>query len=457
MLAAQRPDRPNVILVVVDSLRADAVYGNHIRTPNMDALLGQGLHFTSVYPEAMPTVPARNSILGGRHAFPFRHWHDYPGLIQQPGWAPLRHVDQAFTSAFRRAGHWTAYVTDNPFLGFAAPYEPVRRSVERFMRTGGEIGGRQPVSSVPKDVLRHWLYPPLRDRKTTHRVGLYIANSRYYNDPNRSFAARVFRNALTALDEAAFHRPFMLVVDTYQPHEPWTPPPQFLNMYGDPHWHGPEPATLRYDRTANWLHPRERGPVLRRLRALYAASVTMTDWWLGVLLHRLHELNLERETAIVLVADHGILFGEHGWTGKIQSALYPALIRVPLIMVDPQRRLAGRHSGWFASTHDVGPTLLGMAGLKAPPLMTGVDLSRLFRGAKLPRRPYAYGGYMDSFFIRSRRWAMWGYTKPAEFRLFDLKHDPGQYHDVAHRHPGVAHALYEEVLRRAGGRLPFYP
>ena len=76
---AKTPDGPNVVLFVVDSLRADAVYDNWVRTPNMDALRRRGISFTSVFPEAMPTVPARNSILGGRRMFPFRGWHDRRG------------------------------------------------------------------------------------------------------------------------------------------------------------------------------------------------------------------------------------------------------------------------------------------------------------------------------------------------------------------------------------------
>ena len=119
---------------------------------------GEGISFVNVHPEAMPTVPARNSILGGRRMFPFRGWHDRRGLIASPGWSPLTHVDAALTSAFRRGGYFTAYVTDNPFLGFSQPYEPVRRSVHRFVRTGGQIGGNKPVSSVPKQVLNHWLH-----------------------------------------------------------------------------------------------------------------------------------------------------------------------------------------------------------------------------------------------------------------------------------------------------------
>ena len=451
---AQRADRPNVLLVIVDSLRADAVFERGIRTPNMDALVRQGLSFTDAYPEAMPTVPARNSILSGRRQFPFRGWHDHRGLIAAPGWSPLRNVDRSLPAVLRGAGYWTAYVTDNPFLGFAYPYRHLRRSVHRFRRTGGQIGGGRTVASVPDRVLDHWLHPAIRDAKTRRRVGLYLANSRPWEDSGKSYAACVFGNALEELERAAERRPFALIVDTYEPHEPWTPPERFVRPYG--RWCGREPAHLRYGKVDSWLGSGERAGVIGRLRDLYAAEVTMTDLWLGRLLDRLDDLNLERETVVMLVSDHGIMLGEHGWTGKVQTALYPSLIRVPFILVDPDRRRAGRSNEFFASTHDVAPTLLSMAGVRAPERMTGVDLSRPFRGRSLPDREYAWGGYSDSFFIRSRRWALWAYNQPSNFRLFDLERDPGQTNDVADRYPGIVGDLYGKVLARAGGRLPWY-
>jgi arylsulfatase A-like enzyme len=452
---AQGHDGPNVLLVIVDSLRADAVYEDWARTPNIAALARQGLRFTHVFPEGMPTVPVRNAILSGRRQFPYRGWHDRRGLISMPGWEPLDHIDRSLLSVLRRAGYWTAYVTDNPFLGYAAPYGRFRGSVDRFVRTGGQIGGRQKPGSVPDDILRHWLHPATDSPRTRERVGLYLANSRPWEGADHTFAGRVFRNAIQELNEAAARsRPFALVVDTYEPHEPWTPPARFLDMYGG--WDGREPAHPTYGRAANWLRPGERGPVIRRMRDLYAAEVTLTDHWLGRLIDRLHDLNLERETVIALVGDHGILIGEHGWTGKVQTALYPALTRVPLILVDPGHRRAGAASDWFASSHDLGPTLLSMAGVRRPARMTGADLSRPFRGRKLPARDYAWGGYSDSFFIRSRRWMLWGYNRPGNFKLFDLRRDPGMNHNVAARHPAVVDRLYGAVLDRAGGRLPWY-
>jgi arylsulfatase A-like enzyme len=300
------------------------------------------------------------------------------------------------------------------------------------------------------------VHPSYDTAKVRARVGKYLANSHPWKGPDYTFAGRVFRNALRELDiAAASRRPFALVVDTYEPHEPWTPPERFRRMYG--RWDGPEPAQPRYGRVESWLpSPGHRRQVTRRMRELYAAEVTLTDWWLGNLIDRLHQHDLERETVIALVGDHGIMFGEHGWTGKVQTALYPALTRVPLVLVHPARRRAGQASDWFASTHDVAPTLLSMAGIEPPRRMTGTDLSRVFRGRKLPERRYAWGGYSDSFFIRSRRWMLWGYNRPGNFKLFDLKRDPGMNRNVARSHPGIVGDLLGKVVGRAGGRLPWY-
>jgi arylsulfatase A-like enzyme len=184
--------------------------------------------------------------------------------------------------------------------------------------------------------------------------------------------------------------------------------------------------------------------------------VTMTDRWLGSLLNRLRALGLEKDTVIVLVSDHGILIGEHGWTGKISVALHPALTRVPLIVVDPRRGRRGRASDWFASTHDIAPTLLSLTGLPVPAAMEGVDLSRPLRGERLPERPYAFGGYTNEFYIRTDRWAMWANNRPAHFQLYDLERDPGEHRNVAARHPKLVRRLYETVREQAGGPLPHY-
>ena len=243
-----------MLVIIVDSLRADHVFGDRARTPNMDELMRAGLSFTRTYPEAMPTVPARNSILAGRRMFPFRNWRDRPGFLDSPGWEPLTGLDNSLPGVLRRAGWWTGYVTDNPFLGFSTGYERLRRGFDLFEATGGQLGRVRPLSSVPDQTLRHWLHPTIRSSPGIRlRVRKYMANSRNWDDDARSFAARVFRGGADALGTAAKRRPFALFVDTYEPHEPWTPPRRFVDLYGDPDYHGAEPSMPRYMRTRRWL------------------------------------------------------------------------------------------------------------------------------------------------------------------------------------------------------------
>jgi arylsulfatase A-like enzyme len=451
---AQRADRPNVVVIIVDTLRADHVFSKRARTPNIDALMREGLTFTRFFPEAMPTVPARRSILTGRRVFPFRGWHPYPGLLAEPGWAPIADVRTTWTSALKRSGYWTAYVTDNTSLGFSPPWAPFRRSFDRFVRRGGQIGGTD--KGVSEAELRHWLPPQLEDPDTRDRIRRYLANGRYSHDETNSFAARVFRDAARVLETAQRQRPFALVVDTFEPHEPWTPPRRYIDMYGDPDYRGPEPARPYYAPVSRYLSGHSGSVLLDRMRALYAAEVTMTDRWLGVFLDRFHELRLDPDTVIVLVSDHGFYLGDYGFTGKIASVLHPPLIKVPLIVIDPRRRHAGRTSSYLASTHDVGPTVLSMAGVPVPRGMDGVDLSRFFEGRRPPRRRYAYGGYGNSFYVRTDRWAMYGPNSGGDHQLYDKRRDPGEWRDLSAVNAAKVAEL-RGVVRRRAGWMPTFP
>src|ERR671920_270511 len=133
---------------------------------------------------------------------------------------------------------------------------------------------------------------------------------RYSHDETKSFAARVFRDAARVLETARGRAPFAMVVDTFEPHEPWTPPRKYVDMYGDPDYHGPEPARPYYAPVGRYLSAGEARVLLPRMRALYAAEVTMTDRWLGVFLDKLHDLQLERDTVVMLVSDHGFFLGD---------------------------------------------------------------------------------------------------------------------------------------------------
>jgi arylsulfatase A-like enzyme len=455
--AAARPDGPNLLVVMIDSLRADHVgaYGlRPVHTPNLDALARESLRFTRGFPEAMPTVPARRSLLLGRRVYPWRGWRPVRDLPATPGWAGVGAHDTTWLSTLRAHGWWTGYVTDNPWVGFTGPFDGVRRSVDRFVPIPGRIGARKPASSVSERDVLHWLPERMRTRRYLTGLRQYLANTGAGRDERQSGAARVFTHAADVLREAGGKRPFALVVDCFDPHEPWDPPRKYLDLYGDPRYRGVEPGDVLYTHSS-YLTAAER----KRLPAVYAATVTMTDVWLGHFLDAFHASGRAQDTVLVLLSDHGILLGERGWTGKPALELHPELIQVPFLLRDPHGASAGGATPYFASPHDVGPTLLAMAGVPAPRAMNGSDLSPLLRGAQPRRaRPFWYGGYANHFYVRTDDWAMIAGGNDRGRMLFDLHADPGERRDVAKQRFDVLDALYRAVLHDAGGTsLPYFP
>ncbi len=285
---AQEP--PNVLVIMVDTLRADHVYGDRARTPNMDELSRAGAVLHARVPEAMPTVPVRNGFLSGRRGFPFRGWHDYrraasthPAGSRSTTWRP------GLDEPLQRAGYWTGYVTDNPFLGFSYSVRPLRRSV-RPVPAARRPGRRHRPGRLRQRVLDHWLHPRssgAEDRRprcgATWPTGATRA-TRARPSP-AGCSARASRPSSGRAQPAAVragrrHLRAARAVDPAAPlHRPLRRPR--LARPGARH-----AALRRVSKLARSATKRAR--VLERLRALYAAEVTMTDHWIGVLLERLH-------------------------------------------------------------------------------------------------------------------------------------------------------------------------
>ncbi|HEX2181090.1 MAG TPA: sulfatase [Rubrobacteraceae bacterium] len=444
----------NAILVILDSLRKDhvRVYGNdRIRTPNLDALAGGSLRFTRAYPESIPTIPARRAIHTGLRTWPFRDWEPPEGEDFMPaGWQHIPE-DQTTLAEFLnlRQGFNTVLLSDTHHL-FKASMN-FQRGFKVFDWVRGQERDRyRPTTRVSQEAVDR-LTVPGNSRSMEDKVRQYIANTRDRDSEEDYFAPRVFTMATEFLRTADRGQPFFLVVDCFDPHEPWDPPERYVSMYDDG-YSGPEPIVPEYD-DAGWIDERE----LERMRALYAAEVTMTDRWLGRFLETLDSSSFASETALVVLSDHGVALGEHDATGKPFWALYPELTDIPFFVRHPEGNRGGETSDFFASTHDVAPTILGLLGLEPEQPMEGQDLSVLFDGRQPQERNHFTLGYDEYVWTRDDRFVMLSRNDGADARLYDLSADPRMNVDVAGDNPEVVERMFDEyVIGDAGGPPPRY-
>jgi arylsulfatase A-like enzyme len=266
------------------------------------------------------------------------------------------------------------------------------------------------------------------------------------------FSPRVFSGAMELLDAAkGGDQPFFLVADSYDPHEPWDTPDEYVNLYDDP-YDGREPYSVIYG-SSDYLTERE----LQRMHARYAGEVTMVDRWFGRFLDRMDELDLFENTLLILLSDHGVAFGEHGYTGKPSYVLWPEITDVPFMIRHPEGKGAGESSDHYASTHDVAPTILGFLGIEPEQPMDGQDLSVLFDGGQPEERPYFTLGYNDHAWARDDHYVMFAKNDGSNALLYDVRTDPEMNTDIAGSNQDIINSMWNDyILEDAGGPLPTY-
>jgi arylsulfatase A-like enzyme len=426
----------NVMLVILDSLRKDHVgaYGNdRIKTPTLDTVAKEGLRFTRAHPEAMPTIPARRAIHTGKRTFPL--------AAPAYGWSSIPKEQPTLAEILKKAGYGTFFVTDT-YHQFSRDFG---RGFDAYRKIRGQERDRyRDLSSVSEKEMQRYII--LGEGKKARQ---YLANVRGRKGEEDWFAPKVFLGAMEALKEAHHRKePFFLVADCYDPHEPWDPPKEYVGLY-DEGYEGKEPLNDNYGKDA-YLTDRQ----LLRMRALYAAEVTMADRWLGNFLHKAHEHKIMENTLLVVVSDHGHALGEQGVTGKPPYALWSELTDIVFFLRHPEGKEAGQASEHFASTHDVAPTILGMLGIDPPKPMDGQDLSVLFDGKDPEERDHFTSGYKNYVWARDKRHVMFSRNDGSEARLYDAQSDPRQGRDLAEEDPGTVGRMFEEyVLKDAGGSL----
>jgi arylsulfatase A-like enzyme len=441
----------NAILVILDSLRKDhiGVYGNdRIQTPNLDALAEDSLRFTRAHPDSLPTLCARRAIHTGMRTWPFRNFVRLPGETFQPaGWQPIPAVQTTLAETLVGAGYSTALYADTQPLFH--PSMNFQRGFRVFEWIRGQERDRfRPKLGVPEDEIRQNTVAG-NDANMVDKVRQYLANTRDRKGEEDHFAPRLFTKGMEYLDTADEGQPFFLVLDSFDPHEPWDPPEEYVNLYSDG-YEGRDPIVPNYG-ASDWLDDTE----LARMKALYSGEVTMVDRWLGHFLDKMESTGRMKDTFLVVLADHGVALGEHGYTGKPYNALWPELTDIPFFIRSPDGRGAGETSDYYASTHDVAPTILGALGLLPPRQMDGQYLTLLMDGSEPTPRDHFTLGYNQYVSARDDEYAMISVNDRSDPKLYDVQKDPGMNHDIAADNQDVVGRMFDDyVLGDAGGQLP---
>ncbi len=443
----------NVAVVILDSLRKDHIgaYGNDwIKTPNLDALAKESLRFTQAYPDSIPTICARRAIHTGSRTWPFRNWEPQrEDMFYPAGWQNMPEEQIPVAETLSEAGYETALITDTlhqfkPAMNFQRGF-----NVFDFLR-GQEIDHYRSALPISDAAVDRYTIPG-NIEVIREKIRQYLANTSRRQSEEDYFAPQVFRRAIDFLESTPdMAAPFFLVVDSFDPHEPWDPPQEYANMYSDPIGDR-EPTAPNYD-TTDYLSERE----LERMSGLYAGEVTMTDRWLGRFLDKMEELKLNENTLLFLLSDHGVQLGEHGLTGKVYSGLFPELIDIPFFIRHPEGKGVGETSDFHASTHDIAPTVLATMGLARPQQMNGQDLTRILEGRRPEKeRPHFTIGHDNYTFTRDDDYALMCPNDRYWHRLYDLRRDPKMDNDIASDNPKIVDRMYEEyIVKDAGGEPP---
>ncbi len=194
-----------------------------------------------------------------------------------------------------------------------------------------------------------------------------------------------------------------------------------------------------------------------QLLALYDGEIRFTDENLGRILDQLDLRGRLKDALVVVTADHGEEFFEHGGKGH-QKSLYDEVVRIPLILRWPGHLSAGTVVKDPVRLIDVMPTLIALAGIHERPPTQGRDIGPLLRGGSLPPAPALQELLVDRNDIRALRTAE---TKIVSWRhagasfFYDLVSDPHELHPIGSDDPRLMQGLRD--LDRAVTEAAAFP
>ncbi len=433
----------NLLVLCTDTFRADYLgcYGNDwVKTPNLDRLASQGVRFNDFYGEGLPTIPSRRAFYTGRTVFPFRYIPQKSDRVQLPGWHPLFEEDITLAEWLGGHGYTTGLVSDLYHL--MKPGKNFHRGFDSWQWIRGqETDKLVPTPTADADTSNYARPDIPADAEKRVVMSQYLNNRAHWKDESDHFAAQVMQEANRWLENYGHKKPWMLWVESFDPHEPWDAPQEFLEMYStdydgiEPIWAGAKTDDHTDEEFA-------------RIKAQYAGECSHVDKWCGSVIDTLDRLGLKDETIVVFTSDHGCMMGEQSEIHKGGDRCRIQVTRSPLIIRHPDKAYAGTVTDGFAQQHDLMPTLLGLLGKDVPDRCNGVDFwPMVTQEQKAGVRDVVISAFGWHAAIRTKEWVLvtpWVNDPPENMRgpeLYDRQSDPEELVNVFDQHPETAKEL----------------
>jgi arylsulfatase A-like enzyme len=450
----------NIVLVVFDSLRKDCIgcYNNRppgvppwawkVRTPHLDALAGESLVMTRAYPESLPTLPTRRALYTGRRVYPF-HKGDFRlkgDFVGAPGWGPIPEDQDTLAELLRGAGYRTALIAD--VYHMFKPSKNYWRGFDQwtFFR-GQEIDPSRSGPEPTEKEIRHWLPEELEKAWPRRRAFIVTCLKNMYDRRREEdyFNARVLIAAADWLAQNRDAGKFFLVVECFDPNEPWFVPEHYRRMYDD----GDAPEQV----ISGYADGALAGPLLRRTQANYSGLVTMCDRWFGHLYETLRVQGRLEDTLLIVTTDHGHSIGDRGYVGKRGYPSGPEVYDVPIFIRHPEGVGAGVRSDLFVQHTDLAAQVLRPAGVEPP---GGLDGKAFFDAAVRGGpgiRDHVTVGWGPNVTVIDDRWWLNCKVDGTGVLLWDLKDSPFEK-NVSDAQRGTVRRLFDLALADAGVPIP---
>jgi arylsulfatase A-like enzyme len=410
----EEPISPNFVVLISDDQRWDQLScADHplipeLQTPNMDQLAQQGVYFRDAFITTPICAVSRASIMTGRYAS--THGMNHFRTPLQPDV-----ISKTYPALLRENGYRTGV------LG----------------KWGMGTEGTEDIF----DMFNAWM-----------TQGVYFHDTDSGKIHNSEWLARRAREFLESCTNGT---PFCLTVCYKSPHHPYQPDELDKDLFEDvqipkretdtPEDYQDMAAHVMEKSLNRWCYFDERKDeaTKNQFEKDFLRCVVSLDRSVGKIMHTLQELDLDKNTVIIFLSDHGYLWGEHGLGGK--WLLYEESIRTPLIISGPG--IPDTHQGkkldHLALNIDVAPTILDMAGISIPDEMDGISLLPYLTWRQAPLRQDFFMEHVgivdvenpipDSRGIRTGEWKYIRYVNvdPEVEEMYHLKEDPLESRNLA--------------------------